>query len=110
VNHRNASTASAFFNILLDRIFRDKVIPLLQEYFFEDWSKVAAVLGERTEHSGSEYRGAFLGCRRLKDPTGEAGPDRQSWYVRNEFDEAAYERLISGPRAEAPLEASPEDE
>lgn len=89
----------------VDQTFRDKVIPLLQEYFFEDWSKVAVVLGERTDRSGSDYHGAFLGCRRLRDPTGEGGPDRLSWYVLGDFAEDAYERLIRGFRPEMPVDA-----
>jgi len=28
------------------RVFRDRIIPLLTEYFFDDWSKVRAVLAD----------------------------------------------------------------
>ena len=31
----------------LKRIFKDRIIPLLQEYFFGDWGKIGLVLGER---------------------------------------------------------------
>jgi 5-methylcytosine-specific restriction protein B len=51
---------------------RDKVIPLLQEYFFEDWSRIHGVLGD-----------GFIGSVTLKCPLGE-GEDRKSWFVRME--------------------------
>jgi 5-methylcytosine-specific restriction protein B len=73
----------------IDRTMRDKVIPLLQEYFFEDWGRVAAVLGERAERGG-----AFLDCRKLADPTANDGDVRYSWSVRAEFSPDAYDRLI----------------
>lgn len=33
----------------LDRIFRRKIIPLLQEYFHEDWSKIKTILNDKDE-------------------------------------------------------------
>lgn len=76
---------------------RDKVIPLLQEYFFEDWSRIAAVLGN-----------GFIGHRTLKCPLGE-GDDRKSWFVRwgkqadgrTSFPADAYTRLLSRVHSEA---------
>ncbi|MBL9070588.1 MAG: AAA family ATPase [Sphingopyxis sp.] len=73
----------------IDATMRDKVIPLLQEYFFEDWARVAAVLGERPGRGG-----AFLDCRKLRDPTGGEGEERESWSVRRDFAPDAYDQLI----------------
>lgn len=73
----------------VDAAMRDKVIPLLQEYFFEDWSRVAAVLGEQKGMGGG-----FLACRKLRDPTGQDGEQRESWSVLPEFAPDAYDRLI----------------
>lgn len=75
----------------IDVVMRDKIIPLIQEYFFEDWGRLAAVLG------GVRGNG-FLECRMLKDPTDKDGEDRESWSVRSTFTEDAYIRLIgAGP-------------
>jgi len=86
----------------IDATMRNKVIPLLQEYFFEDWSRVAAVLGERPGKGG-----AFLKCRKLADPTGAGGEQRESWSVLTTFTSDAYDRLIG----KVPIEAdAPQDE
>lgn len=82
----------------IDATMREKVIPLLQEYFFEDWGRVAAVLGE-----GSRREGGFLDCRKLRDPTGRDGEERESWSVRKIFSADAYDQLVGRPvLAEAP--------
>lgn len=70
----------------VDRVMRDKVIPLLQEYFFEDWDRLAAVLGER----GTARN--FLECEEIEDPMGEGGAPIRSWRVRDRFNEDAYSR------------------
>jgi len=33
----------------LDNIFRNKIIPLLQEYFYDDWEKIQIILGDHPE-------------------------------------------------------------
>lgn len=76
----------------VDAVMSDKVIPLLQEYFFEDWGRVAAVLGEAKGKGGG-----FLVCRKLKDPTGQDGEERESWSMLGAFAHDAYDRLIKRP-------------
>jgi hypothetical protein len=63
---------------------RDKVIPLLQEYFFEDWSRLHAVLGD-----------GFIREDNLDPPPGIEGDRVSSWSVRTPFKADAFERLIS---------------
>ncbi|MDF3608309.1 AAA family ATPase [Paracoccus sp. DMF-8] len=66
-------------------VMRHKVIPLLSEYFYEDWSKVAAVLGD-----GPQGPSRFLEARRLAAPPGIAADDfsgeRLRWRVKDQFD------------------------
>ena len=79
----------------VDAVMRDKVIPLLAEYFFEDWGKVAAVLGDAVSHD-REIEGGFLNRSVLKAPPGfEDGDDlpRFRWEVRSEEDGFDYKRL-----------------
>lgn len=73
----------------LDAVMRHKVIPLLAEYFYDDWSKVALVLGDAD--TGKPSR--FLERTELKPPRGsdfEGGETRWRWTVRSEFPSDAY--------------------
>ena len=72
----------------VDAVMRDKVIPLLQEYFFDDWNRLAAVLGERAKG------GNFLNCEPIEDPMDEGGEPIKSWRVLGSFDGGAYNRLV----------------
>ena len=70
----------------VESVMRHKVIPLLAEYFYEDWSKVAAVLGDGDGANGSH----FLEARRLMVPAGfaedELSGDKLRWSVKAVFD------------------------
>ena len=74
----------------VDRIMRRKIIPLIAEYFYDDWEKVHAVLGGTAD---------FVERQSLHPPPGldDMGEKRHRWTVRREFSEAAYDRLVKGP-------------
>jgi hypothetical protein len=72
----------------INEVMRHKVIPLLAEYFYEDWGKVAAVLGDYDEGEG-ERTGRFLDreiIKPVKVSAGEAPEPRYRWKVRKEFE------------------------
>jgi 5-methylcytosine-specific restriction enzyme B len=77
----------------IDTVIRRKVIPLLAEYFYEDWGKVARVLGEETKNK----EGGFLDCQVLEAPDGSVAdvdaPLRHRWTVRERFAANAFERF-----------------
>ena len=79
----------------VDDVMRHKAIPLLAEYFFEDWEKIAAVLGDAASHDGS-ITGGFLNRSVLKSPPGLEDGDalpRFRWEVRSEDEGFDYSRL-----------------
>jgi 5-methylcytosine-specific restriction protein B len=79
----------------IEDAMRHKVIPLLNEYFYEDWSKVAAVLGDADESDG-DREGGFLDRKKLAVPKGMANggeaPSRFRWTVRDRFDFSGFLR------------------
>lgn len=74
----------------IDDTMRHKVIPLLTEYFYEDWGKVALVLGDGVSEGDTGGRdGAFLDRTRLKAPAGfedDDGSPRWRWSLAERFD------------------------
>ena len=80
----------------INQTMANKIIPLLAEYFYDDWNKVRAVLG-----GGSE----FISQEKLQSPPGLDGEDsgeaRYRWTVnRPDYARAAYDNLINPATAQ----------
>jgi 5-methylcytosine-specific restriction enzyme B len=75
----------------VDDVMRFKIIPLLAEYFYEDWSKVALVLGD------ADGAGNFIERTKLNPPSGiqnEGFEDaRYRWVVCDQFSATAYDQF-----------------
>lgn len=75
----------------VDRVMRVKIIPLLSEYFYENWEKMRQALGETTDS------GAFIARTQLSAPSNSNGAwseeGRWRYSVRSEFAADAYEQL-----------------
>ena len=84
----------------VDRVMQRKIIPLIAEYFHDDWNKVRAVLGGDDD---------FVRRKRLDPPPGlddDTGEERYRWTtVRDGFAAGAYDRLVSGRAPDAETEA-----
>ncbi len=79
----------------VDAVMREKVIPLLAEYFYEDLEKVAAVLGDAALGDGRITDG-FLKRSNLMAPPGIEDGDagrRFRWEVRSEDEGFDYTQL-----------------
>ena len=84
----------------VDRIMRHKIIPLIAEYFYDDWRKVQAVLGGTDD---------FVKRKQLNSPPGledEMAEERYRWTINKDFSADAYVKLLSAkPSAEETPEA-----
>lgn len=77
----------------VDNVIRWKVIPLLVEYFYEDWEKIRRVLGETTNEGGFISR-TKINAPLTYDDQMDA-EDRWRYEIRNPFADNAYEQLGS---------------
>lgn len=74
----------------LDTVFRRKVIPLLQEYFYEDWQKIGQALNDSGNGS------AFLKIVDLPPPPGnDSGEVRNRYSINEKFTDEAFRSLYS---------------
>jgi 5-methylcytosine-specific restriction endonuclease McrBC GTP-binding regulatory subunit McrB len=62
----------------LDEVMRGKIIPLLAEYFYEDWEKVRAALNDQKED------GCFVIRKELPSPPGFQSEEKRWRYEINE--------------------------
>lgn len=93
----HAYFTSCTSRVEVDKVMRHKVIPLLAEYFFEDWTKIAAVLGDLEPHDGP-ISGGFLKRSILKAPPGLEDGDavpRFRWELRSKDEGFDYGKLAS---------------
>ena len=85
----------------VDRVMRRKIIPLIAEYFYDDWHKVRAVLGDTDD---------FVSGERLSCPPGLDDLDadeRFRWTIQNPpYRDGAYERLITGQATSSDADAN----
>lgn len=71
----------------VDEVIRFKVIPLLAEYFYEDWSKIAKILGD------TKQAAYFFDFSELKAPAGleeDGAEPRYRWSVKAQFSAERY--------------------
>ena len=78
-----------------DMVMRNEIIPLLAEYFFDDWDKIAYVLGDHPGDARDLHKGGFINRVKLEKPPkyNEEVQPRFRWTVRTEEEGFTYKGL-----------------
>lgn len=88
----------------LAEIFRRQVLPLLQEYFFEDWQKIAWVLNDHRKPAALQFlRQATTGVAELLGDGVDLPGEGRVWTINAQaFDQPeAYLAIIKAPQVAA---------
>ena len=86
----------------VDDVMRHEIIPLLAEYFYDDWRRVQAVLGGEDD---------FVKGEELDRPPGlDADEEKRfRWTVQDEFTLEAYQQLVAPRKPRGQGQNSPND-
>lgn len=87
----------------LDRAFRQRILPLLQEYFYGDWHKIQLVLGDLVKGEDADYRPkahpqaivthAVQRPKQLFGVEDEAFQDRRSYAISEELSADSFRKV-----------------
>ena len=87
----------------LERVFQQKILPLLQEYFYGDWHKIQLVLGDLTAGEDVDYRPkahphaivshVVQRPKRLFGVEDEAYQDRRSYMISEELSAESFLKI-----------------
>lgn len=75
----------------MEMVFRRKIIPLLQEYFYEDWAKVRLALNDKDGSFIEEKNDIPKGLESIADGYGS----KSRYIVRDKFTDDAYRRIYA---------------
>jgi 5-methylcytosine-specific restriction protein B len=103
----------------LDSIFKNKIIPLLQEYFYDDWEKIQIVLGDHDGQFDNRYKylknkeedHRFIISHALKEidvlgfDHGTSEESKTSYLVNAEFTANAYLKITGQLKSEITVNA-----
>lgn len=88
----------------LGNVFRRQILPLLQEYFFEDWQKIAWVLNDHRKPTELQFlKQANAGMEELLGKDMELPGEGRLWTINaDSFDRLeAYRAIIKAPQGAA---------
>lgn len=90
----------------LERVFRQKILPLLQEYFYGDWHKIQLVLGDLAgvddvDHRPKAHPHAIVSHviqrpRRLFGTDDDTYQDRRSYEINEELSAKSFQKIYEG--------------
>ena len=94
---------SYFMNIAdfadLQKVFKDKIIPLLQEYFYDDWEKIQIVLGDSPKQKADDSH-KFITNEKIDDKKVLGYPDEDdfetekfNYTINAEFKKKAFTKI-----------------